>query len=237
MCEACFVYSYFKLHKTAPYAPYIMMVFLIIVHICYFCSYGALMLERSYLRIWTPPQSRFGSEITQAFIDSTQNKSDNMILQNENAGLLVYKSGKNNINTNCSHAAWFLQHLILSCCNCMDWNLLNNFWSFWILRGFQTHLNMLGFVFSQTRDANLSGQRELAISSSRAALILNNVALSVGILIITVATVIILYAYGIFYWTDVVFFFKCTFSYCNSSMTLWKKWQVLSRPSKEIMYN
>lgn len=36
---------------------------------------------------------RIGSH-TQAFTDSTQNKSDNMILQNENAGLLVYE-GKN----------------------------------------------------------------------------------------------------------------------------------------------
>ncbi len=26
MCEACFVYGYFKLYKTAPYAAYIMMV-------------------------------------------------------------------------------------------------------------------------------------------------------------------------------------------------------------------
>ncbi|KTF85944.1 hypothetical protein cypCar_00043601 [Cyprinus carpio] len=49
-----------------------------------------------------------------------------------------------------------------------------------------------------TRDANLSGQRELAMSSSRAALILNNVALCFGILIITAATIVILYVYEVF---------------------------------------
>ncbi|KAK2874656.1 hypothetical protein QQF64_003385 [Cirrhinus molitorella] len=49
-----------------------------------------------------------------------------------------------------------------------------------------------------TRDANVVGQRELAASSSKAALILNNIALCLGILIITGVTVYLLYYYEIF---------------------------------------
>ncbi len=53
-------------------------------------------------------------------------------------------------------------------------------------------------MFSQTQDANVAGHRELAMSSSRSALILNNVALALGLALITAGTILLLYMYGVF---------------------------------------
>ncbi|XP_058646975.1 proline rich transmembrane protein 1B-like [Onychostoma macrolepis] len=53
-------------------------------------------------------------------------------------------------------------------------------------------LGIAAVVYScYTRDANLAGQRELAMSNSRAALILNNVALGIGLTIIVMANALI----------------------------------------------
>ncbi|RXN07932.1 synapse differentiation-inducing gene protein 1-like [Labeo rohita] len=49
-----------------------------------------------------------------------------------------------------------------------------------------------------TRDANVSGQQELAVRSSRTAFILNNIALCLGILIITAAAILLLYMHRVF---------------------------------------
>ncbi|KAL1265359.1 hypothetical protein QQF64_003386 [Cirrhinus molitorella] len=52
-------------------------------------------------------------------------------------------------------------------------------------------LGIAATVFScHTRDANLSGQQELARSSSRVAFILNNVALGLGLAIITLGIIL-----------------------------------------------
>ncbi|XP_043107706.1 synapse differentiation-inducing gene protein 1-like [Puntigrus tetrazona] len=49
-----------------------------------------------------------------------------------------------------------------------------------------------------TEDANVAGHRELALSSSRSALILNNIALGLGLVLITTGTILLLYVYGVF---------------------------------------
>ncbi|RXN07934.1 synapse differentiation-inducing gene protein 1-like [Labeo rohita] len=52
-------------------------------------------------------------------------------------------------------------------------------------------LGIAATVYScSTRDANMAGQRELAMSRSRVAFILNNVALGIGLLATTVAIII-----------------------------------------------
>ncbi|XP_048028844.1 synapse differentiation-inducing gene protein 1-like [Megalobrama amblycephala] len=48
-----------------------------------------------------------------------------------------------------------------------------------------------------TRDANLAGRQDLAIRSSRTALTLNNVALGFGLALYTIATVLLLWVYGV----------------------------------------
>ncbi|KAK7119008.1 hypothetical protein R3I94_021004 [Phoxinus phoxinus] len=59
----------------------------------------------------------------------------------------------------------------------------------------------LGFaatIFSaSTRDANMAGRQDLAIRSSRTALVLNNVALCIGLTIYTVTTLLLLWVYGV----------------------------------------
>lgn len=88
---------------------------------------------------------------------------------------------------------------------------------------FKITLICLTFVFSQTRNANLAGQRELAMSSSKVAFILNNVALGLGLTMLTVLSIGLYITYR-HHW------------YCDTkSLILWKKWQIFSRPSEGII--
>ncbi|XP_050979196.1 transmembrane protein 91 isoform X2 [Labeo rohita] len=60
-------------------------------------------------------------------------------------------------------------------------------------------LGIAATIYScSTRDANVSGQQELAVRSSRTAFILNNIALCLGILIITAAAILLLYMHRVF---------------------------------------
>ncbi|XP_039529278.1 synapse differentiation-inducing gene protein 1-like [Pimephales promelas] len=59
-------------------------------------------------------------------------------------------------------------------------------------------LGFAAIIFSaSTRDANMAGRQDLAIRSSRTALVLNNVALGIGLTIYTVTTMLVLWMYGV----------------------------------------
>ncbi|XDV51144.1 hypothetical protein PO909_020076 [Leuciscus waleckii] len=59
-------------------------------------------------------------------------------------------------------------------------------------------LGFAAIIFSaSTRDANMAGRQDFAIRSSRTALILNNLALGLGLTIYTVITLVILWMNGI----------------------------------------
>ncbi|XDV51145.1 hypothetical protein PO909_020077 [Leuciscus waleckii] len=51
---------------------------------------------------------------------------------------------------------------------------------------------------SNTRNNNMVGRQDLAIRSSRTALVLNNVALGIGLATYAVTTIFVLYVYGVF---------------------------------------